>query len=151
MAWVSAGSPRSDFASRGPSSQLLSGQTTGNICCPESSGSCHRLKWHLHSPKSFCWLFIPSKGVCSLTSMDLQIQGTHIEAKKKKSPLKREMLTLEGKQRGKGQATPFSMWVGNAPWHHRLPTPPLQKVPWGLSDASERQSLPSCLLFYGDN
>lgn len=103
MAWVSAGSPRSDFASRGPSSQLLSGQTTGNICCPESSGSCHRLKWHLHSPKSFCWLFIPSKGVCSLTSMDLQIQGTHIEAKKKIT-IKTRNVDFGGKTEGKGSS-----------------------------------------------
>lgn len=75
LAWVSAGSPLSGFASRGPSSQLLCGQTMGNICCTDSSGSCCGLRWHLHSPKSFWWLFVPSEGVCSLTYMDLTDPG----------------------------------------------------------------------------
>lgn len=79
-----------------------------------------------------------------------QTQGAHTDRGKKTHHKNGKRWLLEGKERGKAQATPFGVWVRNALWHHP-PTPPLQKVLWGSSGASGTRPLPSRLLFYGDN
>lgn len=35
-----------------PAVSYFLGQTTSNICCMDRHGSCHGLKWYLHSPKT---------------------------------------------------------------------------------------------------
>lgn len=125
-----------------------------------SSGSWHWLERHTHSPKTF-WLFNPRKALPfpqNLLALQSQkgtllthlyrLEDTGHKHRVKKSPLKWEMLTLEGKQGGKGRTTPCRVWVGNAlsiACQH-LPFP----NPVGLSPASGT-ALSRLPLFHWDN
>lgn len=145
LACVSAGLPQSGVASRGPSSQSSPGQTVGNICISAAWTAVEAVTNWSGTP-----IPLRASGCSSLLAKEFahpwtrtwQTHGTHSDrGNKSPATLKLAMLTLEGNQRGKGQAMPFGMQVGNALQHFSC------RKSRGAWEVSQKQSLPSCLLF----
>lgn len=139
LAWVFAGSPPPDLASRGPEVSDCLGRTMDKQWKLTLIGKAHPFPQNL--------LALQSQKGTLLTHL-YRLEDTGHKHRVKKSPLKWEMLTLEGKQGGKGRTMPCRVWVGNAlsiACQH-LPFP----NPVGLSPASGT-ALSRLPLFHWDN